>query len=142
MIGQPCDDGGWCDQLRSAIGADLEAIGARFVEKRRVDVGDPWGPEEVCFYAARGRLIALTSQPRDGQNCRIGAGDAQLDAYRQWPTLWHASGMDAHTDTDEGLSAYVRQFPQGWCEFIEFMGDRLRNFFASSRSAEAAPPTP
>ena len=96
-----------------------------------MEVGDPWGPEQICFYAVRDRLVAITCQPRDGQNCLIAPANAALDDYRQWQTLWHALGMDAGADADEGLDAYMKQFPWGFDEFMLFIGSRLRAYFAS-----------
>lgn len=114
----------FCDTIRRILADDLAAIGAEWVRDDRV------GNEEVCFYRAGNRLIAISFSPRDDATCRISPqGAIDTGNYAEWPSLWTSLGLDSNTDTDEGLEAYWGLFPENFEEYIDFIGKCLRKYF-------------
>ena len=124
--------GGFYEELWVLIGEELRDIGATQVKYTLA--GDGFDKTEVCYFSASGKIIAISYSPRDGATCFISdAASAELSQHETWDTLWHLLDMDKNIETDEGLIEYIRMFPQGYEEFIQFMGTCLVKHFGNAR---------
>lgn len=118
----------FCRDVSDLIGDDLQSLGA--VEAGNVDSEN----EEACVFRVRGRLVVIRYKTRDGATCFVsGPGAADHAGYEAWDTLWSALGMDRDIDTDDGLMAYLDMFPDDYPDYIRFIGQKLKEYFASER---------
>jgi hypothetical protein len=115
------------DEIRESIGTYLDEIGATF--QREEHIGD----EEVCYFSARGRIIAITYSPHDNMTCRVSPPRPQPPFdHHAWETLWSAMGLTKDNHTIEGFDAYVSLFPDDSYEYMIFMGKCLAKYFTST----------
>jgi hypothetical protein len=124
--------GEFSDEIKALIGKDLHAIDATHI----IDTlsGSGFDKTEVSFFSASGKVIAIRYSPRDGATCYVrDAASAEFSRYETWDTLWHILGMDKNTDTDEGLVEYIRSFPHGYNEVIEYIGACLVKYFENTK---------
>jgi len=116
----------FCNEVRASIANYLAEIDARYLREEELGGGT------ACLFAVGDRLIAITDAPYDGQNCRVSAPNPQPPLNpADWDTLWSTMGLTRNTDTDEGLTAYLRLFPDDGYEFMQFMGKCLLKYFHS-----------
>jgi hypothetical protein len=124
----------YCEEIRALIGEDLRVIGATHIKETRSGSGRD--KTEVCFFSAAGKIIAVTYSPRDNSACFIrDAEAAELSQYETWDTLWHLLDMDKNIETDEGLDEYLQMFPQGYENFVKFIGTCLVKYFGRTEAS-------
>ena len=118
----------FCREVNDLIGNDLRSLGA--VEAGNVASED----EEACVFRVQGRLVVIRYKTRDGATCFV-SGPNALDhrGYESWASLWNALGMDRDIDTDDGLMAYLDMFPEDHRDYIRFIGQKLKEYFAPGR---------
>jgi len=122
--------GEFADDVRRKIGDSLRVIGATHLKDTTSGVGID--ETEVAFFAASGKIIAISHSVRDGATCFIGgAQGAEVSEYETWDTLWHLLEMDKNFDGPDGISEYIDMFPKGHDEYIEFMGSCLVKYFGN-----------
>lgn len=114
----------FCKEVVEIIGDDLRSLNA--VPAGKVETEQV----EVCFFRVRDRTVAIEYRIRDGAACYVSPpGLVDLSQYESWESLWSALGMTKDIDTDEGLTAYLRLFPNDHDEFMAFMGKSLVRYF-------------
>ena len=98
----------YCSYLRSHLTEKLSKLG--LTEEGCYQFGQDWQGHGAMF---------------------VGAAEATLSTYREWPSLWDLVGMTADLDDNdiESLDAYLGQFPEGPDAMLAFVAEKLGQLF-------------
>ena len=124
----------FCEEVKALIGEQLRAAGA--VHIKNTQSGSGLDEKEVCFFAASGKVIAITYSPRDGESCFVGdSGADESTMYETWDSLWHLLGHDKDLDFNnlDSVVEYIRSFPKGHQDAIRYIGDCLVEYLDGVR---------
>lgn len=138
-----------CADIRDKIGESLSSLGFKEFDCRQfgqqLSGHGKMYADEVAYYQGNDRFVAISWSVGNGHSCRIGREGDDLNSYETWPTLWSELGMDAelHFPMDsEGnalldqngaakLHAYLKQFPKGYNEMLDFIAIKLKELVAA-----------
>ena len=125
----------YCSYLRSHLTEKLSKLG--LTEEGCYQFGQDWQGHgamfagSVIYFRGHGRIVAVPFSVGDGASCFVGAAEATLSTYREWPSLWDLVGMTADLDDNdiESLDAYLGQFPEGPDAMLAFVAEKLGQLF-------------